>query len=494
MATTPPLVSIVAIAFNNAELIEATLNSIVAQNFADLELIVCDDASTDGTPRVIERWVAAHGSRFHKLKVILNPANVGICQNLAGGIAQATGAWIKPIACDDILCVDAISKFVAQTVTEQTELAFSQITIFRERDGHFLAEKNLVSDAHAGLIAGDPRRLLNAISNENFLPAPGAFYSRALLERAGGIDTGYRHLDDWPLWVRMLELVTRVSWIDKPLVLYRASEHSSSQRQLARPINKILHEDRQLFFVSYQANKLGGVAKWHQTLQHFRNKLTIGVFANSWTAHRCLMPLQLLSPLSLYQLVLVPRRLMSVFTRNAGPLLRGMYYFGLRGLRQRVRVHGAIQLRIPPDRVSLGYGVNIHANVSLVGKTSTTDSICLGAFSTLEHNVYLNAHGGRIAIGDHVHIGVGCVLQGMGVLTIASSTMLGPYVQIYTSNHRTSVPALPRRLLGERSRPVVVGSNCWIGASSVLLSGSRIENDAVLPAGTIVRRQDKRTP
>lgn len=95
-------------------------------------------------------------------------------------------------------------------------------------------------------------------------------------------------------------------------------------------------------------------------------------------------------------------------------------------------------------------------------------------------------NGNNISIGENVSIKENCVfLDGPsdeGLITIEANTLIGPYVQIYTSHH-------PRKSLTERSdkhRSVTIGTNCKIGRESILCPGVKIENGCVIAAGSVV--------
>jgi acetyltransferase-like isoleucine patch superfamily enzyme/glycosyltransferase involved in cell wall biosynthesis len=485
-----PLVSVVVIAYQGAAVILDTLESIRRQNYEPLELIISDDGSTDGTSDLVKRWLNEHSGRFCRVQLLTSKINTGICQNVARAIGAARGTWIKPIACDDILCEDAITKYLEQVNCDGTELAFSQITKFNADGEQLRALGNLVTDEQQIAITGRCETLRQLIRQENFLPAPGAFYSRRLFESVGGIDIRFKHLEDWPLWLRMLPVVQRVSWIQKPLVLYRMSEKSVSQKQRSAPISAFLYKDRQIFYQQLQLPLLSGFHLWDMYLKILRQRLTFEIFGNSWLAYKFLLSIQILSPLAWRGIFMRALETLSLARENAIPLARGGYYFGLSGLRRRIRVFGRIRMKIPRTRVNIGERVAIYEGVALIGKKGAADTISIGAFSTLESNSCINAHGGSVVLGDHVHVGVGCVLQGYGGLVVGKDTMLGPYVQVYTSNHRTSSPPVPRHLLGEKPRPVTIGQNCWIGANSILLAGTQIPDQSVLPACQVVRRED----
>ena len=107
-----PLVSIVVASYNASKTIIETLESIKAQTYSPLELIVADDCSQDDTAVKCEEWLAKNQNRFVRSKLIVNEENKGISANFNIGVRASSGEWVK-IFGDDILLPDAIEKNVA---------------------------------------------------------------------------------------------------------------------------------------------------------------------------------------------------------------------------------------------------------------------------------------------------------------------------------------------------------------------------------------------
>lgn len=103
---------------------------------------------------------------------------------------------------------------------------------------------------------------------------------------------------------------------------------------------------------------------------------------------------------------------------------------------------------------------------------------------------FINVRGGfgKLQIGDDVHIGADCLLDLEGSLVIGRGSTLSPRVVVITHADPGSAHASPwcERFPVE-ARGVVVGDDCWIGASATLLSGTRIANRVVVGACTLVR-------
>lgn len=99
-------------------------------------------------------------------------------------------------------------------------------------------------------------------------------------------------------------------------------------------------------------------------------------------------------------------------------------------------------------------------------------------------------NGNKIIIGENVSIKENCVfLDGPdtsdgGLITIGANTLIGPYVQIYTSHHpRKSLTDTER---SDEHRSVTIGTNCKIGRESILCPGAEVKNGCVIAAGSVV--------
>lgn len=93
-----PLVSIVICTYNGEAFIEQQLKSVIDQSFVNLEIVICDDASVDGTSRIIHQFVAID----KRIKFIENKVNIGYNKNFEQGILNATGDFIALCDQDDI--------------------------------------------------------------------------------------------------------------------------------------------------------------------------------------------------------------------------------------------------------------------------------------------------------------------------------------------------------------------------------------------------------
>src|SRR4051794_19555079 len=102
-----PLVSALIAVHNDAAHIRAAIESILEQTFDDLELVVVDDASTDGTSRLLDG-----------AKVVRNDAQLGLAGALNRGLEHVTGRSVARLDSDDVARPEWVARLVARMQTD----------------------------------------------------------------------------------------------------------------------------------------------------------------------------------------------------------------------------------------------------------------------------------------------------------------------------------------------------------------------------------------
>ena len=110
----------------------------------------------------------------------------------------------------------------------------------------------------------------------------------------------------------------------------------------------------------------------------------------------------------------------------------------------------------------------------------------LGRHSRLVSTSVMSQLGLGFSIGDNVGFNDFCYIGSQGGVTIGNDTIFGPYTAIFTENHNFSDGHETIRLNNATRETVVIGSNCWIGARVTILAGSRLGDNVVVAAGSIV--------
>lgn len=141
-------------------------------------------------------------------------------------------------------------------------------------------------------------------------------------------------------------------------------------------------------------------------------------------------------------------------------------------------------------------GYNINYTVLIEGSTyffqSNKNSISVDRNSEIGFGVRLEAgFKGKIIIGKNVLINDYSIIYAHNDLKIGDNTMISPNVFITDFNHKFPHGKYKHLLNSEKgytSRQVIIGSNVWIGAQSIILPGVNIGNNAVIGAGSVVTK------
>lgn len=100
--------SVIVTCYNHEKYIVQCLDSIVSNLIPDLELIICDDCSSDSSVQIISRWIDRHTNHFNRISFIQHQNNCGVTLSLNELISECRGELISPLAGDDYYLNGAI--------------------------------------------------------------------------------------------------------------------------------------------------------------------------------------------------------------------------------------------------------------------------------------------------------------------------------------------------------------------------------------------------
>jgi glycosyltransferase involved in cell wall biosynthesis len=216
----PPLVSIIAINYNSARFVIETLESIKAQSYANVELIIVDDHSSDESPRMIESWLRTY---LPPVKYLRSAENMGVCAACNRGVLAATGKYISYIATDDLMLPDKIERQVKIMESSPQEVAvlFSDAYLIdeysRELYGRFIARYR----SFLQIPSGD---IFESLTEGNFIPGMAALIRSTVLKEVGYFDEDLMY-EDYDLWMR-ISRTHKIMYHEPPTVRYRISASS----------------------------------------------------------------------------------------------------------------------------------------------------------------------------------------------------------------------------------------------------------------------------
>lgn len=221
------LVSIIIPCYNHENFLDDCIKGVLEQSYKDIEFLICDDCSPDGSYQKIKSYEKELRERFSRVEIFLNEENQGVTKNINRMLSIAEGEFIKIIASDDAMLPNAIE----QAVTYLNSNPDVDILVC---NGAKIAE-----DQHHGSYQfGEPiykeplkldsERLIEEIFILNTISAPAAIVKKSVFEELGYYDEDIA-IEDLEYWLRALSKKTiKFDYLDIPLVLYRVNENSMS--------------------------------------------------------------------------------------------------------------------------------------------------------------------------------------------------------------------------------------------------------------------------
>jgi glycosyltransferase involved in cell wall biosynthesis len=191
-----PKISIVTPSFNQARFIEKTILSVLQQDYPDLDYIIMDGGSTDGSVDIIRRYE-------DKLTYWVSQPDGGATAALIEGFKRSDGEIQCWLCSDDLLeprSLLDVAEFFSATPSAQAVYGDS---IWIDEADHIIRPKK----EH-----GFNRFIW--LYHENYIPQPSMFWRRSLYEQVGGLDPKFNLAHDADLWIRFSD-VTEIHHVQR---------------------------------------------------------------------------------------------------------------------------------------------------------------------------------------------------------------------------------------------------------------------------------------
>lgn len=219
-----PTVSVVVPAYNNSHYIAETIESILAQTYSDLEIIISDHSSTDGTLEVVERY-----ADDPRITIMSIPSGGGAKANWNAVSQAATGTYLKLVCGDDLLYPQLIERQVASIEANPgVSLVASKRDIVDAHSAPFVKRRGLAG--LTGRVPGATAVRATVIAGANIFGEPACtLVRRDVLESVGWWDDAHPYLIDETTYARIL-LEGDFYGVDEALAGFRISDTQWSVR------------------------------------------------------------------------------------------------------------------------------------------------------------------------------------------------------------------------------------------------------------------------
>lgn len=195
-----PILSVIVANYNNEKYIRDCLDSILNQTYKDLEILICDDCSSDQSLAILKEYEKQYPS---KIKVILNASNRGVTLTRHIAILQAVGKYFTTLDSDDYYYeTQKLQREMELVISHKKNtgkdiIAFSN-TVFVKGDKTFITTSGHTNSIKEG-------QIINEIASRSCMIPRDFVVKKDVYFEVGGFDTDIPIYEDWDLKIRLAE-------------------------------------------------------------------------------------------------------------------------------------------------------------------------------------------------------------------------------------------------------------------------------------------------
>lgn len=243
-----PIASICMPIYNGERFLRKAIDSVLAQDFTDFELIICDDCSTDDSVKIIES--------YDDPRIILhrNDHNYGLAGNWNHSISFAKGKYIKIMMQDDILCQGALSKQVSlMEAHPEASLAVGNTSIINEEDKTIVKRFRYKKER----VINGKRYAKRSLRGRNiFCEPPNHLFRKADFDKYGPYDDSLAYCPDWDMCLTLSEIGDIVC-TDTEVMRFRLSSTQTTSKVFSKSEAFVNNDSYQMFIKHMKSGILG---------------------------------------------------------------------------------------------------------------------------------------------------------------------------------------------------------------------------------------------
>lgn len=216
------LFSVIIVTYNNSRFLRGCIDSVLKQDYPNMEIIIADDHSEEFNCREFESYCLENrAANVSRVLVYQNERNLGTVRNINRALEQAEGQYFKVFAGDDELAdkksltnaVHALLQSPDGIITSDVIKCDPEMNVLGIYSNRLLSRLNTMS----------PEECFAWLCVHNDIVDGGVFFTRGFLDRFGPFDESYILLEDWPMWLKVFQEGARIRYSGFPAIKYRTN-------------------------------------------------------------------------------------------------------------------------------------------------------------------------------------------------------------------------------------------------------------------------------
>lgn len=234
-----PKVSVIIPTHNRAELVEKAIKSVLAQTYTDHEILVCDDASTDNTPHVMESF------KDPRIRYTRYEKNIGVIEVRNNAVMKSTGSYIAFLDDDDEWHPTKLEKQVSVLDDGPDNLGLVYTGV------NSIDTSGRIVEITIHRFKGN---VLNRLLFNSFVTTSSVVVKKQCFDIVGLFDPEYQSASDNDMWIRIAEIF-EFDYVGEPLINYLITQISISRNYInvTKGLERLIAKHNRLYVVRNRA-------------------------------------------------------------------------------------------------------------------------------------------------------------------------------------------------------------------------------------------------
>lgn len=249
-----PLFSVIILHYQQPEYWKKAVLSVLQQEYPRIELIFADDGSAGFSKEKVETFILQNKRvNLERFMVLENSVNEGTVKNLNRAYEYATGKYVKLFAADDALYdSNVLKRFFDAFQKNKNIAAIYGKSMKCDRDLNPIGEDYTTVEEAESFNKMTWKEQFAQLTKRCCFPIGAMAFDNHILKKYFPIDTSYRLIEDWPLFLTMSRKKERFIFEDFPVLYYRAGgvsdpSHENREHRIQCDCDHLLFHDREIW-------------------------------------------------------------------------------------------------------------------------------------------------------------------------------------------------------------------------------------------------------
>lgn len=233
--------TILLLNYNNYDYLFEAIDSVIKQDYPNIELIIVDDCSSVFYEEKIDDYLRKYAKNINSYKIVRNKKNLGTVKTINFILKNVNSKYMMLFASDDALSDNKIiTKYYNALKNKNCNIVTSQWLIC---DDNLIVKGKYINSIKGNLLNILPLKYqLYYMCNRNLYGSGSTAYRLSTIKKYNYFDEKYKYLEDWPFWINLIKNGEKIFYINENGLLHRSGGVSDENKESSEARKLFYHE------------------------------------------------------------------------------------------------------------------------------------------------------------------------------------------------------------------------------------------------------------